>query len=121
MTFISIVFRDMNIAYKVFDTESKQNPDDIDVPFIKEKTNTAREKIKSFLGDYLSKCKDNKYDVLEAFMKGVVFEKRKLRESYLQEILKSLLEASYKQAIEQYLLDKKIVFDSENKEKINYI
>jgi hypothetical protein len=36
-----------------------------------------------FLGDYLSRCKDNKYDVLEAFMKGVVFEKRKLRESYL--------------------------------------
>ena len=42
----------------------------------------AREKIKMFLGDYLSRCKDSKYDILESLMKGVVFDKKRLRESF---------------------------------------
>jgi hypothetical protein len=63
-----------------------------------------------FLGDYLSKCKDFKYDILEAIMKGVVFEKRKLRESYMQEILRSLLDSSYKIAIENFMLTRKFGF-----------
>lgn len=89
--------------------------------FIKLKNDQAREEIKKFLGDYLSKCKDYKYDILEAFMKGVVFEKKKLRESYLQEILKSLLEASYKSAIESYIYEKKLGFEPDTKERINSI
>lgn len=83
MTFIAIVFRDMSIAYKVFEQEKLEGGEDQEVPYIKLKNNQAREQIKVFLGEYLSKCKENKYDILEAFMKGVVFEKRKLRESYL--------------------------------------
>lgn len=43
--------------------------------FIKKKNDLAREQIKLFLGEYLSKCKDNKYEILEALMKGVVYEK----------------------------------------------
>jgi hypothetical protein len=43
----------------------------------------TREYIRIFLGEYLSKCKDNKYDILESIMKGVVYEKKILRESYL--------------------------------------
>jgi len=74
-----------------------------------------------FLGDYLSKCKDNKYDILEAFMKGVVFEKKKLRESYLQEILKSLQKAAYKIAIEQYIKEKRIGFEPDVDERVNMI
>jgi len=62
----------------------------VETPFIKLKNELAREKIKYFLGDYLSKCKDNKYDILESLMKGAVFDKQKLRESFLQEILRSL-------------------------------
>ena len=73
----------MNLAYKVYDSETKPNPDEIEIPYIKDKINSARELIKVFLGEYLSKCKDNKYDILEAIMKGMVFEKRRLRESYL--------------------------------------
>ena len=80
--FITIVFRDMNLAYKVFDPSLKKTEEAED-PFIKQKNNLARENIKLFLGEYLSKCNENKYDILEAFMKGVVYDKRKLRESYL--------------------------------------
>ena len=83
--------------------------------------NMARELIKQFLGDYLSKCKDNKYDVLEAFMKGVVFEKKKLRESYLQEILNAHQNASYASAIENFILKNKLGFDPEEKERINFL
>lgn len=82
LAFIAIVFRDMDIAYKLFDEEQSAV-----VPkeprFIRERSQLTRECIKSFMGDYLSKCKDYKYDILEAFMKGVVFEKKKLRESFL--------------------------------------
>ena len=83
MTFIAIVFRDMNLAYKVFEQENSESGEEAVVPYIKLKCNQAREQIKKFLGEYLSKCKENKYEILEAFMKGVVFEKKKLRESYL--------------------------------------
>ena len=65
----------------------------------------TRECIKRFLGDYLSKCKDFKYDILEAFMKGVVFEKKKLRESFLQEILRAHVDSGLKSSIEAYLLE----------------
>ena len=39
--------------------------------------------IKMFVGEYMAHCKKSKYIILEAFMKGVVFEKRKLRDSFL--------------------------------------
>jgi hypothetical protein len=55
------------------------------------------------LGDYLSRCKDSKYDILESLMKGVVFEKKRLRESFQQEILDAQIFSSYKMAIQGYL------------------
>lgn len=47
------------------------------------KTDMTREHIKFFLGEYLARCKKNKYEILEAFMKGVVFDKNFMRDSYL--------------------------------------
>jgi hypothetical protein len=107
----------MNNSYKVFD--SNKHGEAEEAGFIKLKNNMAREYIKLFLGEYLSKCKDNKYDILESFMKGVVYDKKKLRESYLQEILKAMEEASYKIAIEDYIFDNQLSFDIDEKEKIN--
>ena len=84
LTFIGIIFRDMNNSYKIFESlDYKPLPGEIEIPYIMEKNNHAREIIKQFFGEYLSKCKDAKYDVLESIMKGVVFERRRLRESYL--------------------------------------
>ena len=44
-------------------------------------------------------------------MKGVVFEKKQLRDSYLQEILLALQNSSYKNAIEQYIYENKLSFE----------
>lgn len=111
----------MSIAQKVFDNGGKVDGQDAEHKAVKEKMNMARELIKQFLGDYLSKCKENKYDVLEAFMKGVVFEKKKLRESYLQEILTAHSDASYASSIENFLLKNKYGFDPEEKERVNFL
>lgn len=73
----------MRIAYKVFDTDYKPLSEEKEDDYIKCKGHLSRENIKLFLGEYLSKCKDNKYDVLESIMKFVVFEKRDLRDSFL--------------------------------------
>ena len=42
------------------------------------------ERIKDIVGEIMSTCeKKMKYEILEYIMKGVVFEKKKLRESFL--------------------------------------
>jgi len=58
--------------------------------YIKFKGDITREEIKVFIGEYLSKCKEYKYDILESLMKGIVFDEKYIRESYIQEILLSL-------------------------------
>ena len=88
----------MELAYRVFTEQGSSLIKESE--FIQKRNQMTREFIKLFLGDYLNKCKDYKYDILEAFMKGVVFEKKKLRESFLQEILKSHVESGYKASIE---------------------
>lgn len=46
------------------------------------------ETIKDIVGVIMSSCQNKlSYDILETIMKGVVFEKKKLRESFMQEIL----------------------------------
>jgi len=119
LTFIEIVFRDMNLAYKVFENPASEHEFINEPDFVRTKSNYAREYIKKFLGEYLSKCKDNKYQILEYFMKGMVYEKKKLRESYLQEILKSMGDSLYKTGIEEYLLKKGLTFDPGEKERVN--
>jgi hypothetical protein len=117
MAFIAIIFRDMDLAYKLFD-ESQAALIPRESEFIRERGQLARECIKRFLGYYLSKCKDFKYDILEAFMKGVVFERKKLRESFLQEILRAHVDSGLRSSIETYLLEQKHVFEPEERERI---
>lgn len=122
MTLIDIIFRDMSISYKVFEQSSVLVIGEEQEPFeIKVKQNLMREYIRIFLGEYLSKCKDNKYDILESIMKGVVYDKKRLRESYLQEILHAMGEASYRDALENYIYEKKFSFEAEEREKINHL
>lgn len=62
------------------------------------------ERIKDIVGEIMSTCeKMLKYEILEYIMKGVVFEKKKLRESFLQEILNASGNASFANAIEVYI------------------
>lgn len=62
------------------------------------------EKIKDIVGEIMGSCqKTLKYGILEYIMKGVIFEKKKLRESFMQEILNAADNAAYRQALQYYL------------------
>ena len=46
------------------------------------------ERIKDIVGEIMSSCtKKLNYEIIEYIMRGVVYDKKKLRESFLQEIL----------------------------------
>jgi len=52
----------------------------------------------------MSSCaKKMKYEILEYIMKGVIFEKKKLRESFMQEILNSSDSAAFRPSLEKYI------------------
>ena len=58
------------------------------------------EKIKDIVGLILANCTKNmKYEVLEYIMRGVIFKKQKLRESFMQEVLKAAEAAEFENAL----------------------
>jgi len=62
------------------------------------------ERIKDIVGEIISTCeKHMKYDILEYIMKGVVYHKKKLRESFMQEILNASVSAQFGNSIELYI------------------
>lgn len=64
------------------------------------------ERIKDIVGEIMSSCEKNmKYQILEYIMKGVVFDKKILRESFLQEILNACGSATFTTALEKYIND----------------
>ena len=64
----------------------------------------AIERIKDIVGEVMSCCqKKMKYDILENIMKGVIFEKKKLRESFMQEILNASVNANYRTGLQNYI------------------
>ena len=62
------------------------------------------ERIKDVVGEIMGSCRNLKYEVLNKIMRGVIFEQKKLRESFMQEILKAQENAVYKSSLEEYLL-----------------
>jgi len=62
------------------------------------------EKIKDIVGEIMGSCqKQLKYEILEYIMKGVIFEKKMLRESFMQEVLKASDNAAFRQSLQYYL------------------
>lgn len=62
------------------------------------------ERIKDIVGEIMSSCqKKMKYNILENIIKGVIFENKKLRESFMQEILNAADNATFRNNLEQYL------------------
>ena len=45
--------------------------------------------IKQFLGEYLARCKPNKYKVVQIIMNEVVFDGKPIRRSYLRDVLQA--------------------------------
>jgi len=63
-------------------------------------------------------CKHLKYSVLELIMKGVVFEKKKMRETFLQEILREVTDSGIRASLEAFLVSKGLVFDDGERERV---
>jgi len=62
------------------------------------------ERIKDIVGEIMCTCeKKMKYEIIEQIMRGVVYEKKKLRESFLQEILNAQSQANFANALENYI------------------
>ena len=62
------------------------------------------ERIKDIVGEIMSSCqKKLNYEIIEYIMRGVVYDKKKLRESFLQEILNAQGNAANQNAIEAYI------------------
>ena len=62
------------------------------------------ERIKDIVAQIMSACqKRMKYQILETIMKGVIFQNKKLRESFMQEILIAADNATYKVALEEFI------------------
>lgn len=62
------------------------------------------EKIKDIVGEIMGSCqKQLKYEILEYIMIGVIFERKMLRESFMQELLKAADNAAFRQSLQSYL------------------
>lgn len=58
------------------------------------------------MGEIMNSCqKKMRYDILQTFMKGVIYDQKKLRESFMQEILNAADSATYRLALEKYVID----------------
>jgi len=72
------------------------------------------ERIKDIVGEIMCHCqKKMKYEILQNIMKGVIYEKKKLRESFMQEILNATDNASFRSALEQYIRENGLAFPPE--------
>ena len=67
------------------------------------------ERIKDIVGEIMGSCAGKmKYEILEVIVKGVIFEGKKLRESFMQEVLNSADQASYRNLLERYINENKL-------------
>jgi len=105
-----MLFKDMNEDAKIFDPEPSGSDEDeaeeeeeeddeeeyIDVyksshnieDYCEIKGTLTIERVKDIVGEIMCSCqKKMRYFILENIMKGVIFENKKLRESFMQEIL----------------------------------
>ena len=81
----------------------------------------TRANIKVILGEYISQCTGSKYDILEAFMKGAVFDNKTLRDSYLEEVMQAAEDSAYRIALQQYMLANRMGFSSTASEQTHFM
>jgi len=56
--------------------------------------------ISKILGEYMAKCKENSYNIIESFTKSYIFEKIKVRKSYLRDIINNCKMSEFEIKIE---------------------
>lgn len=90
---------------EAFDDPTKY---DVDIDeYVDRKGLLTIERIKDIVGEVMSTCQAKlEFEILEYIIKGKVFESKVIRESFLQEILNAAVDASYRNALEQYMNQK---------------
>ena len=125
-----MLFKDMNEDAKIFDIEPSDDEDEpeeaeeedaqeneeeyVDVfksshnieEYCEIKGTLTIERVKDIVGEIMCSCqKKMRYFILENIMKGVIFEKKKLRESFMQEILTAADDAQFRIELQKYIND----------------
>lgn len=99
---LDILFKDMNDDYKLIEEYDEQDDSDsfedqseeevteierenIDIDsYMNIKGVLTIERIKDIVGEIMNSCqKKMKYEILETIMRGVIFQKKRLRESFM--------------------------------------
>lgn len=82
-------------------------------PYTSLKGTLSIERIKDIIGLIMSSCKKKmEYAIMEYIMKGVIFDKKSLRESFMQEVLYSSKLSSFVTSLERYLNTNKITVEN---------
>ena len=85
------------------DHDETRNGVDID-EYTSLKGTLTIERIKDIVGQLMSSCEGKlRYEILQSFMRGVIYDGMPLRESFLQEIINAESTATYIVCIEQYM------------------
>lgn len=123
---VDILFKDMEEDYKSVQKsiqveDSSEDSDDEDdegnrsiedvtkyhydiEAYMEKKANMTIEIIKDIVGEIMNSCsKKMKYDILENIIKGVIFERKMLRESFMQEILNAAEQSTYRIYLQKYI------------------
>ena len=66
------------------------------------------ERIKDIVAEIMSACQTMEFDLLENIMKQVVFQKLKIRESFMQEMLLVQSIAEFRGGLEQYIFNNRL-------------
>lgn len=63
------------------------------------------------VGFYLSQCRQNRYDILEYFNQNEYFERKTIRQTFLQEVVAEMKKANYQNKLREYLISNIDAFD----------
>ena len=95
--------------------EEPEEEDEEESLVIERKGILTIERIKDIVGEIMNTSKDTQeFDIIQYIIVGKVFEKKVLRESFLQEILNAVINASYANAMEVFI--NKEIFHKDKKE-----
>lgn len=126
--FISAIKENMNYEANLFknaigqkkDEEDKENQEDNIVTSLQEDEIliTMMYNIANIIGEYMSKCKEYSYSILEMMTRSYIFEKVNFRKTYLKEIIECNKFADFKSNLEA-ILKRKVFYAARG--NVNFI
>ena len=79
----------------------------------------TREHCASLLGEYMTLCRGTKYRLIESLMQVIIFDRKFMNPSYLQDILNTATYKAYRMALEGYIQNSGWLFNNKTPERVN--